>query len=202
MRQAVPSLDLVLTPNGFGIVSNSNIAPASKERVDRLIASLEETRDNYIELLLPQLVQSEEWRGTEQYRFFASTLFPNISLANLCGYHTNRWKHYLGLKHRASFIEQQLSEEYISTAQMNALRNVNFLATATPVQSIIIYALRNIVVDRLTGSHKDYSTTLLDIVNTLRSHPEEFPEWHASPTAALFTPPVFENKKENKGYWF
>ena len=35
MRQAVPSLDLVLTPNGFGIVSNSNIAPASKERVEK-----------------------------------------------------------------------------------------------------------------------------------------------------------------------
>jgi hypothetical protein len=54
------------------------------------------------------------------------------------------------------------------------------------------------VVDRLTGSHKGYSTTLLDIVNTLRSHPEEFPEWHASPTAALFTPPPFENKKRIK----
>lgn len=25
---AIPSLDLVLTPNGFGIVSNSNVAPA------------------------------------------------------------------------------------------------------------------------------------------------------------------------------
>ena len=85
---------------------------------------------------------------------------------------------------------------------MNALRNINFLATATPVQSIIIYALRNIVVDRLAGSHKDYSTTLLDIVNTLRSHPDEFPEWHASPTAALFTSPTFKNKKESKGYWF
>ena len=125
-----------------------------------------------------------------------------LSVVLCCSYHTNRRKLYLGLKHRASFIEQQLSEEYISTAQMNALRKANFLATATPVQSIIIYALRNIVVDRLTGSNKDYSTTLLDIVNTLRSHPEEFPEWHASPTAALFTPPVFENKKENKGYWF
>ena len=31
--------------------------------------------------------------NTEQYRFFASTLFPNITLATLCGYHTNRWKH-------------------------------------------------------------------------------------------------------------
>ena len=81
---------------------------------------------------------------------------------------------------------------------MNALRNIHFLGTATPVQSIIISALRQIVIDRLAGSHKDYSTTLLDIVNTLRSHPEEFPEWHASPTAALFTPPLFENKKENK----
>ena len=29
---AIPSLDLVLTPNGFGIVSNQTIAPASRER--------------------------------------------------------------------------------------------------------------------------------------------------------------------------
>lgn len=39
----VPSLDLVLTPNGFGIVSNQNVAPASRDRVARLIASLEKS---------------------------------------------------------------------------------------------------------------------------------------------------------------
>ena len=33
LRRAIPSLDVVLTPNGFGVVSNQNIAPASKERV-------------------------------------------------------------------------------------------------------------------------------------------------------------------------
>ena len=32
MMRAVPSLDLVLTPNGFGIVSNQNVAPASRDR--------------------------------------------------------------------------------------------------------------------------------------------------------------------------
>ena len=32
--------------------------------------------------------------------------------------------------------------------------------------------------------------------------PEEFPEWHNSDTAKLFSPPIFENKKSNKGYWF
>ena len=43
---AIPSLDLVLTPNGFGIVNNQNIAPASKERVERLMASIEKQRVN------------------------------------------------------------------------------------------------------------------------------------------------------------
>lgn len=48
LRRAIPSLDLVLTPNGLGVVSNQNIAPASKERVDRLIGSLADYRDECI----------------------------------------------------------------------------------------------------------------------------------------------------------
>ena len=48
-RNAIPHLDLILTPNGFGIVNNSSIAPASKERVERLIASLLSNRDDEIE---------------------------------------------------------------------------------------------------------------------------------------------------------
>lgn len=36
MRRAIPELDLVLMPNGFGIVSSSSIAPASRERVEHL----------------------------------------------------------------------------------------------------------------------------------------------------------------------
>ena len=37
---ALPTLDIVATPNGFGVVSNQNIAPASKERVAALRESL------------------------------------------------------------------------------------------------------------------------------------------------------------------
>ena len=40
LMRAVPSLDLVLTPNGFGIVSNQNVAPASRDLVVRLVNSL------------------------------------------------------------------------------------------------------------------------------------------------------------------
>ena len=56
LRRAIPSLDIVLTPNGFGIVNSSNIAPASKPRVDRLVGSMLSHRDDCIAALLPELV--------------------------------------------------------------------------------------------------------------------------------------------------
>lgn len=46
LLHAVPQLDLILTPNGFGIVSNQNVIPASKERIERLLLSLEKQRDD------------------------------------------------------------------------------------------------------------------------------------------------------------
>lgn len=55
MRRAIPSLDIVLTPNGFGIIYTSNIAPASKPRVDRLVGSMLTHRDDRIATLLPEL---------------------------------------------------------------------------------------------------------------------------------------------------
>lgn len=39
-ERGIPSLDLVLTQTGFGIVSNNTLSPASRERVDALRSSL------------------------------------------------------------------------------------------------------------------------------------------------------------------
>ena len=57
MLHAVSQLDLVLIPNGFDIVSNANIAPANKVRVERLLLSLEKMRDETLSVLLPLLMQ-------------------------------------------------------------------------------------------------------------------------------------------------
>ena len=79
-RNAIPHLDLILTPNGFGIVSNTNVAPASKDRVERLISSLLANRDDEIEHLISLLVHEQEWIQSGQGHFFSSTLFPNIDV--------------------------------------------------------------------------------------------------------------------------
>ena len=73
--RAVPSLDLVLTPNGFGIVSNQNITPASPHRISRLLGSLETSRDIAIEQLIHNLFLNSTWSASPKRQWFSATLF-------------------------------------------------------------------------------------------------------------------------------
>ena len=204
--RAVPSLDLVLTPNGFGIVSNQNVAPASRDRVVRLVNSLEASRDIAIEQMLQYLFQNERWFATSKRRWFTATLFPNIDLANLCGITEKRWANYLALRMKAVEVEQRIAVEYISPEQMDVLRGevigIDWSFTiADRLHLRVIEQLRSIVVNVLQGNMLDIQG-LRDIVDLMRKNEEYFAEFANSDTARLFTPPIFENKKRAHGYWF
>lgn len=201
LRYAVPSLDLVLTPNGFGIVSNQNVAPASKERVERLIDSLFDTRDNAVELLLTTLRQMQSWTASPQCRWFSATLFPNIDLVSLCGITKHRWEKYLELRSKVIDIENSLAEEYFSHEFMAVLRQEALAPTADSNLSWIVNRLKPQIVDLLVDKPIN-QRKMIDIVNFIRNRPDEFPEWHNSEVAKLFEPPTFTNTKSAKGYWF
>ena len=57
---ALPTLDLVATPNGFGVVSNQNIAPASKERVAAFRESLRQYKSDCKDQCLERFFQSAQ----------------------------------------------------------------------------------------------------------------------------------------------
>ncbi len=204
--RAVPSLDLVLTPNGFGIVSNQNVAPASRDRVARLMASLETSRDDTIEQLIGYLFRSEEWWQTTTRQWFTATLFPNIDLANLCGFTDHRWANYLGLRSKVIDLEQRIAEEFISPEQLAVFREEvlsmawDFSISAS-CHSQIIERLRSIIVIALQDKPLNIQS-LRDIVDFMRKHDAQFPEFRRSATYKLFEPPIFENKKKASGYFF
>lgn len=54
-------LDLVLTPTGFGVVSNNKTAPASSKRVDSLEAQLQVARAQDLGVLLRHLTTVDGW---------------------------------------------------------------------------------------------------------------------------------------------
>ena len=200
-HDALPSLDLVLTPTGFGIVSNGNIAPASAERVTRLSESLLLLRDNLIHELLLRLRQDALWRESAQGNYFAATLFPTLELSRLAGHTSNLWEHYRSLRQQVLSIEYELATKYISEALYARFRQHVLQQTLSASELPIVVNLRNIEIELLAGKQLNY-ILLTSLVNDIRSNPDDFPEWQSSPTAQLFCRPSFQNKKDSHGYWW
>lgn len=202
LRRAIPSLDIVLTPNGFAVVNTSNLAPASKPRVDRLVGSMLSHRDDCIAALLPELVGASKWLTSSQADFFGATLFPDLAIVDsVGGCQGSKWEKYLELRPQVIDLEASLAEEWLSPELMSALRSENLRGDLTEKRSEIVRQVKAQVVGYLrSGSFN--SRRLADIVNYIRLNPEFFGEWHKSETAKLFAPPVFRNEKKASGYFF
>ena len=207
-RRALPHLDIILTPNGFGIVSNTNIAPASKERTNRLLDALLDNRDTALLQVLSLLSGHDSWLTSSQAEFFRATMFPNLEVTLRFPKPESRWKLYLTLRDKAITIEQFFAAQYLSVELMDVLRSevqsgqyrsMLHQKVCRILQAVEIRCLQSS--DPTAWMHFEHGA-LSDLVNTIRNSPEDFPEWHTSSTAELYNPPVFENKKESKGFWF
>ena len=202
LRRAIPSLDIVLSPNGFAVVNTSNLAPASKPRVDRLIGSMLSHRDDCIAALLPGLVGASKWLTSSQAQFFGATLFPDLRIVDAVGGATgSKWDRYLELRPQVIDLEASLAEEWLSPELMAALRSETLRGDLPEKRHEIVRQLKAQVVGYLRGGSFN-SRRLADIVNYIRLNESDFKEWYGSKTAELFTPPVFRNRKEAKGYFF
>ncbi len=202
LRRAIPSLDIVLTPNCFGVVNTSNLAPASKPRVDRLVGSMLAHRDDCIAALLPELPGASKWLASDRADFFGATLFPDFSLIEATGpIQGSKWERYLELRSQVIDLEASLAEEWFSPELMSALRSENLRGALTEKRNEIVKQVKAQVVGYLRLGLFN-SRRLADIVNYIRLNAEFFEEWHKSETAKLFAPPVFRNEKKASGYFF
>ena len=200
-RRAIPSLDLILTPNGFGIVSNQNIVPASADRVKRLIDSLLSNRDDLASDLLLTLARRSDWLETEQASYFGASLWPCLDLGPLAGYNSDKWARYQSLRLEVLTIEQELAENFISEELMARLRHNMLTQQVTAEERTIIDSVRQTTLEMLAGKPLDYKR-MFSTVQRIRTRPATFPEWQDSYTAMLFCRPSFEIHKDSGGYWW
>lgn len=120
----------------------------------------------------------------------------------------SRWEKYLALRQDAISIEHFLATQYISRELLEVLRwEVQASQYRTPSHKALCRVLRSIELRCLQSPtpmqaiHKEHAA-LFSLVNTIIESPTDFPEWHNSTTAQLYSPPVFENKKSSNGFWF
>lgn len=201
-HEAIPSLDLILTPNGFGIVSTTAIAPASRERIERLLAATLRERDNVLDALLARLPRLDGWLATPHAAFFAATLFPTLGLTAHFPPEPDRWLQYLALRQRLLTVEADIADHYLGHDLLRTLRAEVMAHDIADRHRPLLAALRSEELaalrrpDTALDEHR-----LAHLVGLVRDRPADFPEWHRSPVAQLWSPPVYENKPDDHGYW-
>ena len=206
-RRSIPSLDLILTPNGFGIVSNANAAPASKERVERLVSSLRELRDKAIDALLKVLREDTDWLASDKGQWLVSSYFvaPGVdtTAAKAAVSIDDRWDGFLELREKTRPIEQAIAERWIGQALTARLRT-SLASDYNGASDVVTLArtIRQLILDELISGKRPVKN-LDRCVNYIRNNSTLYPEWQSDPVAELFEDKWrFQNKKESAGYFF
>ena len=209
MLHTLPQLDLPLTPNGFGVVSNTNIAPASKERVERLLLSLEKMCDDTLAVLLPLLTQEVAWATSDPCLYFEQTLYPWLDLPRKLGSTDHSWLRYQELHSKLIAIEERLAHDFFSCELLNVLRKANLhndwenTASAPHYKSAWLHIFAIVLFMLREEEANPPFTSCIEVVNSLRNSPDGISEeWKQSETAALFENHGYKNDKRKGGYWF
>lgn len=208
LRSAIPSLDLVLTPNGFGVVSTNAIAPASKERVERLIISLTVRKDRMISVILSRIRTScKDWHSTAQCEWLSQSLIQDYNIVlQEAEYikdkdgNPDRWLEFCNYRNECLPWQEKIAQEWISPELMQRL--CRDMATGTiGCGAFIVRQLIEVL--RFARRYSSLpENNLFPVINYIRHYPDAYPEWHSSETAKLFGEIHFRNKKTSPGYFF
>lgn len=204
---AIPFVDLIQTPNGFAVVSNANQAPASAERVKRLLewlrVRLSEAVDRIIVTISTDAALTAEWKKSENYLRYTECLFMTASSLQRYG-KREAVRDDLDELHPSLMSYQEdmgkmVSFEYI--AHLIDLRR-NPPAAFTPEDIQVFKSLQVILGLYVKGEHANAALLLSSLVNTMVRDIANYPVYEASQAYRIKISEIYQNRKEDKAFFF
>lgn len=202
IRDAIPALDLVLTPSGIGVVSTETIAPASRERTANFLHSLDLSIMRSTEFAVRILTTSEKWRRSSAGRWWLSSLFPVPSYSlyaipkkpeSMVGFFEYRG--------RAISTADLLAGECLSTPVLLYLLDHQCDEGLPRDVELILTEARHLVASHIDGKpvtceQKMRLADLCERSETLGAL------WKHSRTGQSFLLDTFENSRDSGGFFF
>ena len=197
---AVPSIDIIVSSVGVGVVETNALKPASKAKIENLINATKDELDYNIESLINRIYRIPRWLDTRQADKFRSSLFPDFAILDALDIKKNRYEEWLVYINRASLIERRIAREWISAPVLARLRAASVSRSSDGAIKEVLDLTRAAVIEELR-SGIEQKTMLEDITEIIRTDKTNFADWHTSDTASRFHPVKFENKEDKGGYW-
>ncbi len=191
-------MDLVLTDAGFAVINSEDFAPASKERVANLKASLQTKLDAELDRLVSYLMNSDtcdDWRGTEQFGRLSDGLFLTYSdLRDLAVYNSKTmdlypksWRDFLRLNAALNVALMTDAAKYISKEFAEALiEKIRDKETLLPEETAAMKLIKISIAafamgDRMTGNDQ-----AIKAANYMIAHIDSFPIFKSSDAYSNF----------------
>ena len=199
---AIPHLDLVLTENGFGVVSNQNVAPASMDRVKRLHQQVKDSCDDAVDDLIDALRDNADWNSTP----------VALALFNSLVWNAHRQLPLLGVTygHRAKLSElrpkitaaEEILRQKMSASFFYELCSAIRLHEESELHTMVVHKALFFI-----GAHIAHDMTmarfhLAKLVEFLEQRLGDFATYAASSAHEANTFTVYENKKDDPCYFF
>lgn len=206
-RRAVPQLDLVLTPTGFGVVSNQNTAPASRERVAALLERLRKDESMAVDRLQLELLGTE-WAKTPQAVTRVNSLLWLPLLMRTYGVKMPDGREVYYEEYRKLQTELSMAEPYVinivSSELYEKLVALQRTGNAEDPYGLVMEQARRLLAALLMGRNYPRGPRQLAerLLNTLQRHAALLPEYKNSSTYAAHTFKPYENKKEDSSFFF
>lgn len=199
--RAIPHLDLVLTNDGFAVVSNDNLAPASAERVERLRKCVKAQADDALDELIDALRGCDRWRTSPNSRLWFNSFFWRGSLAAELGCTEPHRSALVPFRTAIAGAETEL-RNHLSPEFVDELLASIRCAVKSASYEICCTMCRKFIAARVAGNPRQASDMLRSIFSFLDANLEEFPTYCHSKAyiANHFSP--YENKKYDSCYFF
>ena len=204
---AIPFVDLIQTPNGFAVVSNTNQKPASKERVERLLAWCDMERWNSADFLVAETLATAgalaEWKKFGEFERLTNCIFvTGKDFHSYCGGELPSRKTFTEAKNDLLVWQRTILEKVVSTDLMTVIIGEIRENNVSEPNARILHLCR-VALGKLYNGNKDEVHKLLDIVgNTLDGDLDSFPAYRDSPEYALKISPKYENKQSDPTFFF
>lgn len=195
---AVPSLDIVITPTGFGVVNTETIAPASKERIERLQDSLNHKIDGELEILVEFIHRYPEWRESQRGKYFCATFLSHIR-----DWRRMAFDSYDEMRTEAMHVEALMEEQCFGHDLMTRLRD-EFNARKPYTTHPLADPVRAAVIDVVYRIGKPLIPTIWHkcrpIIEMLKRYPEYYDIWEKE-MGEKFHPEPFKNDIKGSFYF-
>lgn len=199
--EAIPQLDLVITSTGFGVVSNSNVAPASADRVDALRKQIRRQALGYLEQVLDISRLFDIPAKSKLCGSFFRTLFWRPTHLRAFGIITPTYDDLWTKMPQIDLGHTYLSG-IISPEQLRALIKAEASASTTYAQNSLIRMCRQLCAYTSSEYAAEFNKLRLDILGYMDESLDDFPEYRDSETYKAIHFQRYENKADDSCFFF